>query len=42
VLNDARVGVKGRTFFEGDEIVTVFRVDQHNALARGELGATHA
>jgi hypothetical protein len=42
VLNNAGVGVKGRTFFQGDEVVTILRVDEHDALTRSEFGATHA
>ena len=35
------VGVEGRAVCEGDEVVPVLRVDEHDALAHAEFGATH-
>jgi len=41
VLDDARVRVKGRTGLQGDEVVTILRVDEHHAFAVGERGGAH-
>ena len=42
VLDDAGVGVKRGARLQGDEVVAVLRVDEHDAFAGFEPGAAHA